>query len=588
MRNASKYNYIFIIGVALLLFLFLCTRNISAITDRSVITPERNVLVIHQYSVEDPYQDLFNQGLREIFAQDDRYYYNISYEYLEIDKLPHDVVYLDMKIDHLIYKMKRSNWVPDVVVASSGVSDWLIKYKNELFEDIPVVACAPAYAGKSTIPVNHFTDHYLLQVNDDFANNYQLILDLLPGTNNIYVVLGNSYEEKNLLSLAQEDTKDFEDKVTFIFTNKKSNAEMISTLRNAPDDSAVLFSRWITDIEGEFFGQNHYLQFLSSSINIPVFGTQQQFLGSGIVGGHLRYVSLYGEDAGSMAIELSDGIEPTAHTDGEHYLRYVFDDRALKKWNISSDRLPAGSEILYAEENFWQEHGDIIFIVAVIILLETGLIIGLIRNNRRRVKAEAELLLLNESLEEIVKKRTLELQEINTQLEKLNEILDYTSRIDPLTGLYNRRHINERLNEELQIYRRRGQEFSVMLIDIDDFKLANDKHGHKAGDHILKNLANIFRESVREYDVVSRWGGEEFLLLFPSLGEADALIRAEKLRIKVQDFVCNYEGINIPITVTIGIATIRENETISQLINRADVALYQGKFSGKNKCVLSD
>lgn len=588
MRISFKYKHILILIFALFLVLLSGAKNVFAISDISMVKPEKNVLVIHQYSAEQAYVNLFNQGLRDVLAQDDRYYYNISYEYLEIDKMPHDVIYLDMKIDQLVYKQKHSNWIPDVVVTSCGVSDWLLKYKKELFDETPIVACSPSYSGKSIIPIDHFTDHYLLPGNDSFANNYQLILDLLPDTKNIYVVLGNSYEEQNLLSIAQDEAKAFEDRVNFIYTNRRSYDDMLSTLRNAPNDSAVLFSRWLTDVEGESFDSGRCLRFISETIPIPVFGTQRQSLGNGIIGGYLYNISLFGADAGNMAIKLLDGFEPTVYKDEKRYHRYVFDDRALKQWNVNSNRLPENSEILFAEKNFWQEYGDILFIGSIIIFLETALIIGLIYNNRGRIKAEAELVNLNESLEAIVEKRTLQLQEVNAELEELNRTLDLTARIDALTGLYNRRHMEERLNEAIQVFKRQGQIFSVMLIDIDDFKLINDTYGHKAGDFVLRDLSKTLRKSVREYDVVSRRGGEEFLLLFPGLFEEDAMVRAEMLRTKIQNSVWNYEGVDLSVTITIGVATIRENETASQLINRADTALYQGKNSGKNKSILAE
>ena len=585
-RSQSKY-FLSLVGVILLLF-GICTQNISAVSEKaSILAPNRNVLVIHLNSSEHGYQALFNEGLRKAFEQDTRYYYSISTEYLEMNKIPHDAVFLDKTVELLSYKLKHSNWIPDIIVASDGVSEWLMKYKEYLFGDLPIVACAPTKAGKSTIPIDQFTKHYLLPGNDAFADNYQLILDLLPKTNNIYVVLGNSYEEQNLMRMAQEGAVHFEDRVNFIYTNRRPNADMLSTLRNAPPDSAVLYSRWTTDIEGESFVSTRYLDFMASTIHIPVFGTQLQYLDNGIVGGYIHDVSLLGEDAGNMVKDLLDGVEPTIYTDSGRYHRYVFDQRVLDEWDISSGHLPADSTILFVEENFWQEHWKLVIAVATIILLQSIFIFTLVRNIRRRIKAEAEIMLLNESLEDTVEKRTLELRDAIAQLAELNRTLDYTSRIDALTGLYNRRHMDERLHEELEVFKRLNEEFSVMIVDIDDFKIVNDTHGHEVGDKVLKILAESLRVNVREYDIVSRWGGEEFLLLLPGLNEADAYGRAEKLRKRVQELACTNEEPILCVTVTIGVATIRQNEDISQLINRADVALYQGKYSGKNRSVLA-
>ena len=588
MRKILRSRIFLAMAGVLLLLLGVFSGNAAAAADKTILpVPERHVLVIHLNAAEHPYQDLFNSGLRKALEQDDRYNYDFSYEYLEINKIPHDAVFLQKTVDLFAYKLQHANWTPDIIVASGGVSDLLLRYKKELFGNLPIVACAPAKSGKSSVPIDQFTKNYLLPGNDSFAANYQLILDLLPQTKNIYVVLGNSYEEQNLLRTAQEDAVNFEDPVNFVYTNRRSNADMLSTLRNAPPDSAVLYSRWTTDIEGESFVSASSLPFLTSSIRLPVFGTQQQYIGNGIVGGYLHDISLLGEDAGNMVIDLLDGVAPTIYTDIERYHRYVFDQKVLDEWKISASRLPAGSIILYGEKSFLQEHWQLVLIVAAIITLQSGLIFNLVRNIRRRTKAETEIRLLNESLEGTVAERTLELSDANAKLAELNQVLDHTSRIDALTGLYNRRHMDERLREELEVFKRLQEEFSVMIADIDDFKVVNDTHGHEVGDQVLKILAEALCSSVREYDIVSRWGGEEFLLLLPGLGEADAYDRAEKLRSKVQEITCSQADPFLCVTITIGVATIRENESVSQLINRADVALYQGKYSGKNKSVLA-
>ena len=588
MRKILRSRIFLAMAGVLLLLLGVFSGNAAAAADKTILpVPERHVLVIHLNAAEHPYQDLFNSGLRKALEQDDRYNYDFSYEYLEINKIPHDAVFLQKTVDLFAYKLQHANWTPDIIVASGGVSDLLLRYKKELFGNLPIVACAPAKSGKSSVPIDQFTKNYLLPGNDSFAANYQLILDLLPQTKNIYVVLGNSYEEQILLRLAQEDAVNFEDQVTFIYTNRRSTADMLSTLRNAPPDSAVLYSRWTTDIEGESFVSASSLPFLTSSIRLPVFGTQQQYIGNGIVGGYLHDISLLGEDAGNMVIDLLDGVAPTIYTDIERYHRYVFDQKVLDEWKISASRLPAGSIILYGEKSFLQEHWQLVLIVAAIITLQSGLIFNLVRNIRRRTKAETEIRLLNESLEGTVAERTLELSDANAKLAELNQVLDHTSRIDALTGLYNRRHMDERLREELEVFKRLQEEFSVMIADIDDFKVVNDTHGHEVGDQVLKILAEALCSSVREYDIVSRWGGEEFLLLLPGLGEADAFDRAEMLRSKVQEITCSQADPFLCVTITIGVATIRENESVSQLVNRADVALYQGKYSGKNKSVLA-
>ena len=218
-----------------------------------------------------------------------------------------------------------------------------------------------------------------------------------------------------------------------------------------------------------------------------------------------------------------------------------------------------------------------------IMVLEAALIIGLITNYKKRIKAEIKLIKMNTSLEKKVAMRTQELKATISKLEELNRELEYRSGVDSLTRVCNRRNMEVQLNEVRNAYIRTGNIFSVMMLDIDDFKQVNDKYGHYAGDEVLKMLAKLLEENVRKYDKVSRWGGEEFLLLFPGLKKDTALMRAEAIRKTIEEAVCIYDCKEISITVTIGVATIENNESVEEVVARADEALYLGKNTGKNR-----
>lgn len=150
---------------------------------------------------------------------------------------------------------------------------------------------------------------------------------------------------------------------------------------------------------------------------------------------------------------------------------------------------------------------------------------------------------------------------------------------DGLTGLFNRRYFNELINLEFNRLKRTPAALSLLMLDIDDFKNYNDTQGHQAGDELLKGAAKVFRNSVRAVDVVSRYGGEEFVIMLPQADKKAAQIIAERLRVQV--------GLYLPITVSIGIATIPDDASeLGQLLEKVDNALYQAKRTGKNKwCV---
>jgi diguanylate cyclase (GGDEF)-like protein len=149
-------------------------------------------------------------------------------------------------------------------------------------------------------------------------------------------------------------------------------------------------------------------------------------------------------------------------------------------------------------------------------------------------------------------------------------------RTDPLTSLGNRRALDEALTGQFALRARYGQQFSLAVFDIDHFKSVNDTHGHLAGDAILKQVARLLESSVREIDFVARYGGEEFVLLMPQTDLDGAALLAERLRAKVAQ--------ETQATISGGVAMAMDGENDSDLLSRADAAMYQAKEAGRN-CV---
>lgn len=181
----------------------------------------------------------------------------------------------------------------------------------------------------------------------------------------------------------------------------------------------------------------------------------------------------------------------------------------------------------------------------------------------------------NQMLEEEVEKRTRELKEALNQIVTLAET-------DPLTGLYNRRKFTELAEIEINRSKRFNHPFILIMMDIDHFKLVNDTHGHDAGDAALQQLAQILRDNLRKVDAVARWGGEEFVILAPEINREQAMVLAERIRtcISGHTFAAGFH-----ITISIGISDLIPSDSLDTLIKRADHALYQAKFTGRNRAV---
>ncbi|HJV51515.1 MAG TPA: GGDEF domain-containing protein [Noviherbaspirillum sp.] len=167
-------------------------------------------------------------------------------------------------------------------------------------------------------------------------------------------------------------------------------------------------------------------------------------------------------------------------------------------------------------------------------------------------------------------------------VDDLHRRLIAQTSVDPLTGAYNRRHMESCLAYAIERSRCDAAPASLLLIDIDHFKRINDEHGHAVGDAVLKELVAIINGHARAGDLLFRTGGEEFLLLMPGAHEDDAVRMAEALRVAVSGEFCTQAA---PATVSIGVSELRHDETMDAWLKHADDALYRAKEQGRNRVV---
>ncbi|GAB5382514.1 MAG: sensor domain-containing diguanylate cyclase [Aliiglaciecola sp.] len=169
-------------------------------------------------------------------------------------------------------------------------------------------------------------------------------------------------------------------------------------------------------------------------------------------------------------------------------------------------------------------------------------------------------------------------------IQSLNKQLQQISRVDGLTGVFNRRYWEETFALEHKRIMRNGQPGAVIMLDIDHFKKVNDTYGHPAGDYIIKTLAEIVKKSVRETDVCGRYGGEEFAILLPETTAENAMVVAERIRTVCEKMVPVYEGTEIRFTVSLGIADFDKKYKDHMVwLEKADQALYKSKEGGRNR-----
>ncbi len=218
---------------------------------------------------------------------------------------------------------------------------------------------------------------------------------------------------------------------------------------------------------------------------------------------------------------------------------------------------------------------------------------------------EAHLEFLNKNVSEYVRKEKARMKNaeetmgaLNTQLGSLQEeaaVLKKSveeeqikSLTDALTSIANRRAYEERLAVEIARWKRHGNHLCLMVFDLDKFKNINDNYGHVVGDKVLRGLTETFKREIRRTDFLARYGGEEFVMILPDTALNETMVIADKLRSEVEQCVFRYQGQEVPVTVSVGVAEFHGDDTGESVFTRADEALYQAKNAGRNICRSED
>jgi diguanylate cyclase (GGDEF)-like protein len=177
--------------------------------------------------------------------------------------------------------------------------------------------------------------------------------------------------------------------------------------------------------------------------------------------------------------------------------------------------------------------------------------------------------------EEALREKNARLEEVSTRLREL------VIR-DDLTGTFNRRFIYEELGRHVQLKRRHNQTASLILLDLDHFKMVNDSMGHEVGDKVLAEVSTVLKRIARAGDLVARIGGEEFLVLLPMTNLESAIAGAERLRREIAAMEIEAVDTKVGITASFGLSELREMDSVGDWVKRADQAMYLAKIAGRN------
>ncbi|MCC7410678.1 MAG: diguanylate cyclase [Gammaproteobacteria bacterium] len=197
----------------------------------------------------------------------------------------------------------------------------------------------------------------------------------------------------------------------------------------------------------------------------------------------------------------------------------------------------------------------------------------------------------NEHTDRAVSALSTQLKDLESETLQLRESLkeEHAKAVrDALTGIANRLGYEERMALEFARWRRHGRELSLIVFDLDRFKSINDAYGHQAGDKVLVTVAEQLRRQIRESDFFARYGGEEFVLILPETSLADAMALAEKLRQNIEHCKFRYGDNPVPVTLSSGVTEFRTGDDPDSAFQRADIALYNAKREGRNRCCMAE
>ncbi|WP_428561897.1 MAG: diguanylate cyclase [Solidesulfovibrio sp. DCME] len=549
----------------------------------------KNVLVLHNFNQDHPAVALYDQGLREAFQARKEYDVRVSAEYLNLSSLEREPGYVADTAAYLA--MKYSLWKPDAIALDNAVVPLYEAFLSRVFANVPLVVPMEFEPQAGYRPPGNMTAVTWGVTEGDIDENMALILRLLPGTKTVYLVVGASDQERRIARTAAPVVAKYAKRLAVVVTDGLTGPALLETVARAPRDAAVLYVRFARDAVGETFIPAAISRELCRRSPVPVFGLAAHLLGDGMVGGYVRDIKAFGRFMGGMLLEALDGRlagggAPVRTKTSE----YAFDWRVLERFGIDAGRLPPGSRVEFKPDTLWETHRGLVLGGVALVVAETFLILGLVVNRARRRRAEAALATLNRNLDRRVRERTRELHDSNLalraakeELEAVNGKLETLSRTDSLTGLPNRRQAEDFAAACHAAFEHGGTGYCLAMLDIDHFKRVNDVHGHEAGDRLLASLARTMTALVRAGDKVARWGGEEFLLVLPATGMAAGRERLERLRAAIAAGRHDCRGAVFSVTATIGLATAAPGEALSDVVRRADAALYRGKRAGRNR-----
>ena len=364
-----------------LLFLALLLVPISQ--ESSASTPRKNILILFPNESNVPGVMNFEAGFRSALAASKNYQFELYVECMDLTRFP-DQRYHDRLMELLREKYCGLN-LDLIVAATHHTLEFLAQYSPESFLDVPVIAYSQdlGLLNKAPpVPVAATVTGRL-----DMEGTLALAMRLHPDTRKVFVVAGASPYDRELEAVAREALRGFESQVELVYLSGVPMVELIHRTSSLPEHSLLFYISIFRDGDGRTFKSPQALALISQQANAPIYSLSETYIDSGIVGGHLISHYAHGAKVGKVALRILNREPPDnlGSSEGSEN-RYMFDARQLKRWGISEDKLPPGSDVRHREFSLWETHRwQIVGVVSVLFfqaLLISTLVVSL-RKQRR-------------------------------------------------------------------------------------------------------------------------------------------------------------------------------------------------------------
>lgn len=586
LRPQCRFSRMVALGWARWLAVLVVLYILCSATAQGAEPADAHILFINSYHPGYSWSDGIEEGFRERLSVSGKKI-ELSMEYLDSRRFPQGA-----QSEPLAQAMeaKYTNYRPSLVVVSDNAAfDFAIEHRARLFPELPIVFCG--YNNFRPDVIKNITD--ITGINEEIAieDTVAMALKIHPQTRTLaFVVSTGEASSKRIGEVAEQSVfPKLRERFDVVVMKDASVEQIRLRLVGLPQETVLFLSGQATDEgAGRALTPAENGRLITAISPFPAYTFWDFHLEQGVIGGHIITGPEQGRAAADLALRvLEDGISvndiPVTMTTPT---RDIFDYRVMERFGIKPADLPIGAQIINRPFSLWDSYRWQIVGIVTLLIVETvliGLLQQIAQGRRRALTALAQE---RAQLERRVAERTSELQQANARMALL-------SHTDSLTGLANRRRFDEVLESEHARLHRSGMPLSLIMIDVDYFKLFNDSYGHVSGDDCLRQIATVIASLVqRAPDLAARYGGEEFAIILPEAETHGATALAERIRAGIAQQAIPHKSSSVLdcVTVSLGVITVLATDlpVASEAVKLADAQLYQAKASGRNRVVALD